>query len=104
MRMDTSGRVRSQSHLAWIRGHECAAHPHGCDGPVQSHHVLKGNLTRGKKPGDDKAIPLCVEHHGQAHNGPQSFEARYGIDMLVSALELWAFSPHGVKWRQEHRL
>ena len=118
-------RVRSAAHLQWVRGHECAiagksftgtmhglagtsiefrSH-HACEGKIQAHHVrVTGDGTTGKKPGDDKTVPLCRTAHDTGHSiGWKSFEARYRVDLTALAAELWKRSPHRVKYEQRQR-
>ena len=101
-------RARSTAHLQWVRGHECAipeaTHWFKSRGRIEAHHVrVAGDGTTGKKPGDDKTVPLCGVHHEEGHRiGWKSFEARYKVDLTALAAEFWKRSPHGIKWRREH--
>lgn len=107
-------RVRSPSHLAWVRGHECCAgtgrlsrlllgEPERliCSDNMEAHHArIEGDGTTGKKPGDDKVVPLCRVHHEEGHRiGWKPFEAKYRVDLTVIAAQLWQWSPHGAKYR-----
>lgn len=111
-------RVRSEGHMQWVRGHECAVSDktwfdeldditrrHRCDGKVQSHHVrVEGQGTTGEKPGDDKTVALCDLAHREGHRiGWKSFEAKYRVDLTAIARELWARSPHRVKHERKMR-
>lgn len=101
-------RVRSPGHLAWVRGHACAAFgnppTYYCGDRIESHHVrVEGDGTTGKKPSDEHVVPLCNLHHEEGHRiGWKSFEARYKVDLTKIAAELWKRSPHGIKYRREH--
>lgn len=101
-----SERVRSPSHLAWVRGFSCLAFgrdPEGCDGRIEAHHVSEdGNAGMGIKAPDSEAVPLCAKHHAQGHAiGWATFAARYGIDLLAHAARLWRTSPHRKKTEQQ---
>lgn len=112
-------RVRSPSHLQFVRLHECAIAGksyhysdggmtgmanHVCVGRIESHHCrIEGDGTTGKKPGDDKCVALCSAAHAEGHSiGWKSFEAKYRVDLTSIAAALWKASPHGVKYRREH--
>lgn len=98
-----SAQIRSPGHLAWVRGHCCAAESEACHGKIQAAHVRTGtDGGMGVKPSDRYAIPLCAGHHGEQHQcGETTFEQRHKINMLQLADDLWARSPHGRKWRME---
>lgn len=106
-------RVRCPGHLAWIRGHMCAINGmcdglfrHECSGPIQAAHVRSGgDGGTGLKPGDDKTIPLCASAHSTQHlMGENEFESRFYIDMKKTAADLWARSPHRLKYEQKKRV
>lgn len=95
--------VRCPSHLAWIRGHECAIAGragHVCDGKIEAAHVRTG--TDGGlsvKPSDTWTIPLCADAHRRQHAiGEASFERLFQIDMKAVARKLADVSPHKHKW------
>lgn len=96
-------RARSPGHLAWVRGHECAASTVLCAGKTQAHHVrVEGDGTTGLKPGDDKAVPLCQHHHERGHAiGWKAFEARYRVDLTAMAKTLWRLSRHRRAWERK---
>ena len=106
-------RVRCPGHLAWVRGFECAvAGPlpdgtiiHLCEGRVQAAHVRKGtDAAMGEKPGDNWTVPLCARAHEQQHRvGEPMFWAMYQRDPKTLAAELWAKSPHRIKWEMKQR-
>lgn len=93
--------IRNDSHLKWIRGHECAAKDWSCEGRIEAAHARTG--TDGGlsvKPGDNWAIPLCSGHHRDQHAvGERLFQLRHRIDMKAIAAALWAKSPHAKKQR-----
>ena len=101
--------VRSQAHLAWVRGHECSVSAAmlikgiGCNGRIKAAHVRTGtDGGMGVKPSDIWAIPLCCFHHAQQHAiGEIAFEAIYGINMRLIAEALAAKSPHRHKWSEK---
>jgi hypothetical protein len=80
--------VRSKLHLARLRRRRCCVP--GCRRVGQhAHHVRKGAGT-GMKPGDDKCVNFCPEHHGEGHlSGWQTFEAKYDLDLSSIAARLW---------------
>lgn len=92
--------VRCPAHLAWVRGHQCAAGGDDCEGKIEAAHVRTGtNGGMGKKPGDDWTIPLCSYHHRAQHNvGEAEFERVFEIDMKKIAQALARRSPHRFKW------
>ena len=100
-------RVDCKGHLQWVRGAFCAV-SHGenssCRFRVQAHHVrVAGDGTTGKRPGDDKAVPLCGHHHEEGHRiGWKSFEERYRVNLTEIAAALWKQSPHRIKWEQKN--
>lgn len=96
--------IRSPSHLAWVRGHECAAlglTQVECCGRMEAAHVRTGtDGGTGKKPSDCFSIPLCTSHHLIQHQlGESAFEERYGINMKAIAQSLAQRSPHLRKLR-----
>lgn len=116
MGVRTETRVHSPSHLAWVRGHECAiagklrtwgaaedrlTQACVCSGRVEAHHVrVEGDGTTGAKPSDEHAVALCSAHHELGHRiGWKSFEAKYRVDLTAIAVALWHWSPHGAKYR-----
>lgn len=92
------GRLRSPSHLAWIRGHECSITAAGVihGGRVQACHVRTGtDGGTSLKPSDNWTIPMCALHHQvQSDKGEEAFETEYEIDMKAIAAALWTKSPH----------
>lgn len=89
--------IRSPSHLAWVRGHECAVgRLPTCSSRIEAAHVRTGtDGGMSMKPGDNWAIPLCSWHHSTQHRiGESAFEQEYGVDMKAIAQALWAKSPH----------
>ena len=80
-------RVRSSTHLEWIRSLPCIVP--GCRvwrlTGVHAHHVRIGAGT-ALKPGDDMTIPACYSHHSQGHDrGWKTFEAKYGLNLEACA-------------------
>lgn len=95
------GVIRSPSHRAFVRSHECSVP--GCDRqPIECAHVRKGtDAGVGMKPGDNWTISLCRGHHAEQHtHGEGWFAAWYKIDMKALAAEFWEKSPHGARKRR----
>jgi hypothetical protein len=76
--------------LDFIRKQPCCI----CGGiNVEAHHVRTNSLAHGSNPGgaqkaDDRwALPLCWEHHREAHMGEREFWASLGIDPHKLALK-----------------
>lgn len=100
--------IRCQSHLAWVRGCECALtgkHTlkgvvHQCSGGIEAAHVRRGtDGGTGMKPGDNWTLPLCQDAHARQHEmGENWFEMCWGIDMKAVAAQLWQRSPHRRKY------
>jgi len=88
--------VKSRGHDQWIRGFPCAVQNSDCWEKIDAHHVL----TRGAGNGDDKLVPLCRFHHAQWHDmGRETFDKRYGVNLLKLAAELWQRDTyHRLKW------
>lgn len=98
--------IRCPSHLAWVRGHECAVMGGiggGCGGKIEAAHVRIGtDGCTGVKPSDTWAIPLCANHHAEQHRiGELSLERKYGIRMKEIAAALAGKSPHRSKFKPE---
>lgn len=59
----------------------------GCrNRPSVPHHTL----SRGAGGKDSACVPLCWNHHEEAHHGQASFELRYGLDLGAEASKLAA--------------
>lgn len=102
----TRGRVRDNTHLAWIRRLPCIAGlvEGGCDGSIEAAHVRFADAASGwdapgmqRKPSDDRALPLCRHHHQQdQHTGSErAFWARLGVWPPVLCKALYAASKAG---------
>lgn len=87
-------RVRSDAHLKWLKLHTCLV----CRRPAaHAHHVVDGRHSLGMKAGDDHAVPLCWQHHGDLHNhkkGEHGFWLGYAIDVEDEIARLNAASPY----------
>ena len=86
-------RWRSQTHLRFVRGFQCAVP--GCQGmPIEAAHVrMNSGAGMGEKPADYRAVPLCREHHsGQHSQGERTFWKSYqaasgqDVEALIEAL------------------
>ncbi len=98
-----SDRIECSSHLKFVRGFICVAAGSDCSGRTESHHVREGaGAGMGRKPGDDRAVPLCGHHHGEGHTkGWKWFAATYSVDLLKIAAAVWRRSTPGRKYRME---
>ena len=56
-------------------------------GPSEAHHVRKGTYCgTGLKPSDEYCVPLHPDLHREYHQaGHDSFEKKYGVDLLYLA-------------------
>lgn len=89
-----AARLRSPSHLAFVRGHQCSVA--GCDQmPIEAAHVRCGTGGgMGMKPGDDWTISLCRVHHAEQHQiGERAFEQKHALDMKALAQAFAEASP-----------
>lgn len=112
MNVRESSVIRCASHLQWVRGHCCAIAErkvdhigwwHKCEGQIEAHHVREGaNGGTGLKPDDSTAVPLCSRAHADGHaRGWQTFEKTWGVDLDKLAAELWAKSPHRIRYQKQ---
>jgi hypothetical protein len=62
-------------------------------GHPEGHHVRWGFFTAARRPGDDKLVPLCRQHHDELDHGARSFEVKYHLDLKRTADTLWTMSP-----------
>ena len=92
--------IRSKGHRQWTRGFECViAEKHTCNGIMHAHHIRKGtDGTQKEKPSDCYVVPLCAAAHTEVHTGHDTFERKYGVNLLKIAADLWRASPHRRKW------
>lgn len=97
--------IRCPGHLSWQRGNCCAVQDAFCEGRIEVAHVRIGtNGGTGMKPGDDWTVPLCAGHHREQHQrGEPKFWYSRKIDPRELAQSYWQLSPHGRKWRMEHK-
>lgn len=66
--------------------------------PIECAHVRRANNSgMGFKPSDAFTVALCREHHAESHRGEQTFEAKYGIDLLKLSRAFFEQSPHRSK-------
>jgi hypothetical protein len=67
--------------------------------PIECAHVRRG--TDGGvalKPSDRWVISLCVKHHMEQHRlGEQTFETKYGLDLVELAQTFASRSPQRTK-------
>ena len=85
--------VRSPTHRAWVRRHECVVP--ACNGEYhpEAHHAK----TKGAGGGDEWCVSLCRMHHvglgGVHQGGRRTFMERYGIDLEAIAKRFAEASP-----------
>lgn len=91
------------SHTAWVRKRPCILHGrHTCSGRMEAHHVKEtGNGGMGLKPADFWVIPVCSLAHQMIHNGPVSFQRKWGIDLADAAWQFNRQSPHRHLWEND---
>lgn len=87
-------KIRSQAHRDWVRSHRCVVP--GCTGmPIECMHIRRAaNSGTSLKPSDAFTASGCKGHHGEAHRGEKTFEAKYGIDLMALAREFYERSPY----------
>lgn len=89
-------RVHDPEYLKYLRSLPCAvctALGEKQTSRSEAHHVK----SRGAFGGDDTAVSCCTRHHKAWHlMGRRSFKARFGVDLLAVAKQLWrAWQKHG---------
>jgi len=64
---------------------------YGCFGSVVAAHIRLGCLAgKGKKPGDNRTIPLCWAHHGlEGAKGELWFHGQYLNEAIQLGLDLY---------------
>ena len=69
---------RSREYLDYVRGLPCAV----CGGQAEPHHWRKdSDGGTGLKPSDCFCVPLCREHHREAHqHGDEWFAEEYNLE------------------------
>ena len=95
------GPWRSAAYIAWVGWKLCCIPDCGkLSGPP--HHLLRvEGKCAGRRSGDDKALPMCHEHHHALHmDGNETrFMAEHGIDdapaLAMEQYEMWKESAHG---------
>ncbi len=70
--------LRSREYLEYVRSLGCVI----CGAPSEPHHWRKGaDGGVALKPSDCFAIPLCHEHHMEAHDhGERTFAEKFNFD------------------------
>ena len=62
--------------------------------PCDAAHIRIGFIGIGIKPGDDRVLPLCREHHSEQHQvGEKTFWRRLGIDPLSLSEKIYNQTP-----------
>jgi hypothetical protein len=75
----------SDERVKWIAHHGCLA----CARiPCENHHTANGG--KSKKAHHSTIVPLCFDHHEEAHHGVKSFEAKYARMLCDRTLKSWA--------------
>ncbi len=110
MGVRVSEMIRSDGHLKWIKGCRCSVEDGLCEGRIEPAHVRLGtDGGTGMRPSDCWVVPLCAGHHAEQHSrkgpaaGEYTFWNKRGIDPKELAMSYWNLSPHGRKWRMEHK-
>lgn len=81
-------KIRSPTHLAFVRQHPCLI----CGLQADAHHLKFAELKGvGQKVGDNFTVPVCRFHHTVLHtySDERMFWDSYGIDALAEASKLW---------------
>lgn len=91
-------RFRSKEHMSWVRSRfGCAVRgcQHVTDRIDPAHITGIGGATLGRKPPDDRVIPLCRTHHTEMDHqiGEPKFAQKYGIDLEEMIRDLIRESP-----------
>jgi hypothetical protein len=62
--------------------------------PIECAHVRRASTAGvGIKSSDAFCLSLCREHHRESHMGEQTFEKRYGLNLMAKAREFYERSP-----------
>ncbi|TAD89901.1 MAG: DUF968 domain-containing protein [Alphaproteobacteria bacterium] len=96
--------IRSNTHLRWIRTQPCVAcqvaqpperlRPLNQGRPRDACHVrTAANGGVAMKPSDEWTVPMCPAHHREQHEGTESFQTTYGLDLAALAKSHAARSP-----------
>ena len=102
MGIEKHPRIHFPQHRVFVRSRVCIVP--GCKaGKIQACHVRAGYPEGtpswamggvGKKPHDGFCWPGCDDHHSMQHAlGEQSFERKYKVNLLGTALGLAKISP-----------
>lgn len=68
------------------------------DRPIECAHIRRANNSGTSiKPSDAFTVSLCKAHHEESHRGDQTFERKYGLDLMALAQEFYLKSPHRQK-------
>ena len=89
-------RLRSPTHLAWIRKRLCIAWERkDCEGRIEVAHCrdVAPNGHAGAKPDDVWCVGMCRKHHRESEKRESAWGAEMGIDMRAACLEYAAASP-----------
>jgi hypothetical protein len=66
--------------------------------PIECAHVRRASTAGiGFKSSDAYCLSLCRDHHAESHRGEQTFERKYGLDLMALAREFYLKSPHKSK-------
>ncbi len=106
MNVREDDRIDCPAHLQNVRGYACLIAGllgHVCQGRIEAHHLRPGSHAgMGRKPGDDRTVPLCSLAHRTLHDmGEAAFEKFYAIVLEPIAARLWLISPAGIRYRKQ---
>ncbi len=81
---------RSKKYLKWVKSLPCCicGAPSVYDTSIDAHHITAPGLGKGTgtKISDVFSIPLCREHHSNAHNADGE-TARYQMLLALRTIE-----------------
>ncbi len=90
-------RLRSPSHLAWVRKRLCIAWRSGdlCEGRIEAAHCrdVAPRGHSGAKPDDLWCVSMCQKHHRQSEKRERAWGEEMGIDVRTMCLEYAMASP-----------
>jgi hypothetical protein len=98
--MQRRPRRHHEKHLRFVRERGCLI----CGStPVDAHHIKFADArvckpqssNIGMKADDRFVLPLCPNHHMQAHKGERAFFALHHVDAVLIALALFSVSGDG---------
>ena len=100
-------RLRSPSHLAFVRKHLCVLWETGdCHGKVEACHArdVAPLGHGGAKPDDTYTFSACSRHHRESEKREGAWGWEHGIDVLALCLEFASKSPDAAIRAAAHAL